>query len=164
MIGERTGTAFRETERGNSHMPKKSKNLLDHANDLASDIAPTGTVTYTSFATDIGGGTGTEAVTGSVVRTVTVDGVDPGVDCGSITNTAHLDGTGSTVVLDSLCGSVGKLVAFLSGTLVETGAGFTVDELHQVFADRFRFESTDLIWDDHNRQFRFASSLMRRIA
>lgn len=39
MIGERTGTAFRETERGNSHMPKKSKNLLDHANDLASDIA-----------------------------------------------------------------------------------------------------------------------------
>jgi vacuolar-type H+-ATPase subunit H len=39
MIGERTGTAFRETERGNSHMPKKSKNLLDHANDLATDIA-----------------------------------------------------------------------------------------------------------------------------
>jgi vacuolar-type H+-ATPase subunit H len=39
MIGARTGTAFRETERGDSHMPKKSKNLLDHANDLATDIA-----------------------------------------------------------------------------------------------------------------------------
>ena len=76
----------------------------------------------------------------------------------------HHVSTRPTVVLDSLCGSVGKLVAFLSGTLVETGAGFTADELHQIFADRFRLASTDLIWDDNNRQFRFASSVMQRIA
>jgi hypothetical protein len=72
--------------------------------------------------------------------------------------------TRPTVVVDALCGSVGKLVAFLSGTLVETGAGFTADELRQIFSDRFQFASTDLIWDDHSRQLRFASSLMQRIA
>jgi 2-polyprenyl-3-methyl-5-hydroxy-6-metoxy-1,4-benzoquinol methylase len=76
----------------------------------------------------------------------------------------HHVSTRPTVVVDSLCGSVGKLVAFLSGTLVETGAGFTADELRQVFGDRFQFASTDLVWDDHNRQLRFASSLMQRIA
>jgi SAM-dependent methyltransferase len=76
----------------------------------------------------------------------------------------HHVSTRPTVVVDALCGSVGKLVAFLSGALVETGAGFTIDELHQIFSDRFRFASTDLIWDDHNRQLRFASSLMQRIA
>ena len=76
----------------------------------------------------------------------------------------HHVSTRPTVVLDALCGPVGKLVAFLSGTLVETGAGFTADELREIFADRFRFASTDLVWDDHNRQLRFASSLMQRIA
>lgn len=76
----------------------------------------------------------------------------------------HHVSTRPTIVLDSLCGSVGKLVAFLSGTLVETGAGFTADELRQIFGDRFRFASTDLVWDDHNRQLRFASALLQRIA
>lgn len=76
----------------------------------------------------------------------------------------HHVSTRPTVVVDSLCGSVGKLVAFLSGTLVETGAGFTADELRQVFEDRFRIASTNLIWDDHNRPLRFASSLMQRLA
>ena len=76
----------------------------------------------------------------------------------------HHVSTRPTVVVDALCGSVGKLVAFLSGTLVETGAGFTADELRQIFGDRFQFASTDLIWDDHSRQLRFASSLMQRSA
>ena len=76
----------------------------------------------------------------------------------------HHVSTRPTVVLDSLCGSVGKLVAFLTGTLVETGAGFTADELHEIFSDRFRLESIDLIWDDNSRQLCFASALMQRIA
>lgn len=69
-----------------------------------------------------------------------------------------------TVLLDALCGSVGKLLGFLAGNLVEAGAGFTADELREIFSDRFRFESMDLIWDDNNRPFCFESSLMRRIA
>jgi 2-polyprenyl-3-methyl-5-hydroxy-6-metoxy-1,4-benzoquinol methylase len=69
-----------------------------------------------------------------------------------------------TVLVDCLCGSIGKLLGFLSGVLVETGAGFTADELREIFADRFRFESLDLIEDDNNRPFRFASALMRRMA
>jgi len=76
----------------------------------------------------------------------------------------HHVSTRPTIVLDGLCGSVGKLVAFLSGTLVETGAGFTADELRQIFADRFQIASTDLIWDDNSRQLRFASSLMQRVS
>jgi SAM-dependent methyltransferase len=76
----------------------------------------------------------------------------------------HHVSTRTTVLLDCLCGFVGKLLGFLSGTLVETGAGFTVDELGEIFSDRFRIESTDLIWDDYNRPLRFASSLMQRIS
>lgn len=75
----------------------------------------------------------------------------------------HHVSTRPTVIVDSLCGSVGKLVAFLSGTLVETGAGFTADELRQIFGDRFRFASMDLVWDDHNRQLRFVSAVLQRI-
>jgi SAM-dependent methyltransferase len=76
----------------------------------------------------------------------------------------HHVSTRPTVIVDSMCGSVGKLVAFLTGTLVETGAGFTADELREIFSDRFRLEPVDLIWDDNSRQLRFASTLMQRIA
>ena len=76
----------------------------------------------------------------------------------------HHVSTRPTVLLDGLCGQVAKLLCFLTGMLVETGTGFTADELHEVFSDRFRFESTDLIWDDNNRPLCFASSLLQRIA
>lgn len=76
----------------------------------------------------------------------------------------HHVSTRPTVLLDGLCGSVGKLLGFLTGSLVEAGAGFTADELREIFSDRFRFESIDLVWDDNNRPFCFESSLMRRIA
>ncbi len=69
-----------------------------------------------------------------------------------------------TLVLDAMYGSMGKLLAFLTGPLVETGCGFTENELREIFSDRFDFESIDLISDDNNRPFRFESALMRRIA
>jgi 2-polyprenyl-3-methyl-5-hydroxy-6-metoxy-1,4-benzoquinol methylase len=69
-----------------------------------------------------------------------------------------------TLIADALCGSVGKLLSFLSGALVEAGAGFTEPELREVFSDRFRFESVNLVGDDHNRPFRFLSAVMRRSA
>lgn len=69
-----------------------------------------------------------------------------------------------TLIVDGLCGPVGKLLGFLSGILVETGNGFTAGELREIFSDRFRFESIDLVPDDNNRPFRFESAVMRRIA
>jgi 2-polyprenyl-3-methyl-5-hydroxy-6-metoxy-1,4-benzoquinol methylase len=75
----------------------------------------------------------------------------------------HHVSTRPTMVLDAMYGSVGKLLGFLTGVLVETGCGFTEEELREIFSDRFRFESIDLIDDDNNRPFRFESALMRRI-
>ncbi len=75
----------------------------------------------------------------------------------------HHVSTRPTVVLDCMYGSVGKLLGFLAGPLVETGCGFTDEELREIFSDRFRFESIDLIDDDDNRPFRFESAVMRRI-
>ncbi len=69
-----------------------------------------------------------------------------------------------TLVLDAMYGSVGKLLAFLTGPLVETGCGFTEEELREIFSDRFDFESIELIEDDNNRPFRFESAVMRRAA
>jgi 2-polyprenyl-3-methyl-5-hydroxy-6-metoxy-1,4-benzoquinol methylase len=74
----------------------------------------------------------------------------------------HHVSTRPTVVLDGLCGSIGKLLGFLSGVLVETGAGFTEEELREIFAERFRIESIEQIADDHNRRFRFLSAVMQR--
>jgi 2-polyprenyl-3-methyl-5-hydroxy-6-metoxy-1,4-benzoquinol methylase len=68
-----------------------------------------------------------------------------------------------TALLDCLCGFVGMLLNLVVGTLVEMGAGFTADELREVFSDRFQFHSMDLVWDDNNRPFRFVSSVMERI-
>jgi 2-polyprenyl-3-methyl-5-hydroxy-6-metoxy-1,4-benzoquinol methylase len=76
----------------------------------------------------------------------------------------HHVSTRPTLLVDCLCGSVGKLLSFLSGTLVETGAGFTTDELREIFSERFRFQSIDLVWDDNNRPLCFASAIMQRIA
>lgn len=76
----------------------------------------------------------------------------------------HHVSTRPTLILDCLCGSVGKLLGLLSGVLVQTGSGFTDDELREVFSDRFRIESIDLIPDDNNRPFRFESAVMRRVA
>jgi hypothetical protein len=74
----------------------------------------------------------------------------------------HHVSTRPTVLLDCLAGFVGKLLGFLSGTLVETGAGFTADELREIFSERFRFQSIDLVWDDNNRPLCFASAVMQR--
>jgi SAM-dependent methyltransferase len=74
----------------------------------------------------------------------------------------HHVSTRPTLVLDCLGSFVGKLLAFLTGALVETGAGFTAEELRSVFSDRFAFRSIDLVWDDNNRPLRFASSLLQR--
>jgi SAM-dependent methyltransferase len=76
----------------------------------------------------------------------------------------HHVSTRPTMLLDSLCGFVGKLLGFVTGVLVETGAGFTVDEVESIFSDRFVIEAVDLIWDDNNRPLRFVSALMRHTA
>src|SRR5205814_6224375 len=65
--------------------------------DTVNDISTTGTgFSYTNFMTDIGGGTGTEDITGNATRTVSVD-----VTCtdgsGTIGNTANLAGEDSSI-------------------------------------------------------------------
>jgi 2-polyprenyl-3-methyl-5-hydroxy-6-metoxy-1,4-benzoquinol methylase len=76
----------------------------------------------------------------------------------------HHVSTRPTVVLDSMYGgALGKLLGLLTGPLVETGCGFSDDELREIFSDRFEIESIDLIDDDNNRPFRFESAVMRRI-
>ncbi|MGP8060934.1 MAG: class I SAM-dependent methyltransferase [Acidimicrobiales bacterium] len=67
-----------------------------------------------------------------------------------------------TVLVDCAFGFVGMLLGFVSGTLVQMGAGFTTGELREVFSDRFRFQSTDLVGDDNNRPFRFISSVLHK--
>jgi SAM-dependent methyltransferase len=74
----------------------------------------------------------------------------------------HHVSTRPTVMLDGLCGSVGKLLGFLSGVLVETGAGFVAGELREIFSGPFLVENVDLIADDDHRRFRFLSARMRR--
>ena len=59
---------------------------------------------------------------------------------------------------------MGKLLGLLTGPLVETGCGFTADELRQIFSDRFEISAIELIDDDDNRPFRFESAVMRRTA
>ena len=77
----------------------------------------------------------------------------------------HHVSTRPTVALDATFGgAMGKLVGLLTGPLVETGCGFTDDELREIFSERFEFESIELIDDDNNRPFRFESALMRRVA
>jgi 2-polyprenyl-3-methyl-5-hydroxy-6-metoxy-1,4-benzoquinol methylase len=74
----------------------------------------------------------------------------------------HHISTRPTVALDGTYGgAMGKLVGLLTGPLVETGCGFTDEELREIFTDRFDIESIDLIDDDNNRPFRFESALMR---
>jgi 2-polyprenyl-3-methyl-5-hydroxy-6-metoxy-1,4-benzoquinol methylase len=77
----------------------------------------------------------------------------------------HHISTRPTVALDGTYGgAMGKLLGLLTGPLVETGCGFTDEELREIFADRFEIESIDLIDDDNKRPFRFESALMRRTA
>jgi 2-polyprenyl-3-methyl-5-hydroxy-6-metoxy-1,4-benzoquinol methylase len=76
----------------------------------------------------------------------------------------HHVSTRPTVVLDCVGGFIGKLLGFLSGALIETGAGYTAGELHTIFSDRFAIESVDLVWDDNNRPLCFASAVMQRTA
>lgn len=64
--------------------------------DTETNIAATGTVTFSNFTTDIGGGTGTETLTASATRYVSVDYVG-GELGGLLTNCADLDGESSSV-------------------------------------------------------------------
>jgi 2-polyprenyl-3-methyl-5-hydroxy-6-metoxy-1,4-benzoquinol methylase len=74
----------------------------------------------------------------------------------------HHVSTRPTVALDATYGgAMGKLLGLLTGPLVETGCGFTDEELRQIFSDRFEIESIELIDDDSGRPFRFESALMR---
>jgi 2-polyprenyl-3-methyl-5-hydroxy-6-metoxy-1,4-benzoquinol methylase len=76
----------------------------------------------------------------------------------------HHVSTRPTVALDGAYGgAMGKLLGLLTGPLVETGCGFTDEELREIFTDRFEIESIQLIDDDNNRPFRFESALMRRL-
>lgn len=60
--------------------------------DSSANITTTGTLAVTGFATDIGGGTGSEVLSDSAVRTVEIT-VDPGSDGGTVTNCANLNGS-----------------------------------------------------------------------
>jgi 2-polyprenyl-3-methyl-5-hydroxy-6-metoxy-1,4-benzoquinol methylase len=74
----------------------------------------------------------------------------------------HHVSTRPTVALDATYGgAMGKLVGYLTGPLVETGCGFTDDELREIFSERFEVESIELIEDDEGRPFRFESALLR---
>jgi SAM-dependent methyltransferase len=74
----------------------------------------------------------------------------------------HHVSTRPTVALDATYGgAMGKLIGLLTGPLVETGCGFTDDELRQIFSGRFEIESIELIDDADGRPFRFESALMR---
>jgi SAM-dependent methyltransferase len=84
---------------------------------------------------------------------------------GSFHLICHHVSTRPTVALDGAYGgAIGKLLGLITGPLVETGCGFTDDELREIFSDRFEIESIDLIDDDGGRPFRFESALMRRPA
>ncbi|HSD24552.1 MAG TPA: class I SAM-dependent methyltransferase [Solirubrobacterales bacterium] len=75
----------------------------------------------------------------------------------------HHVSTRPTVALDAAYGgAMGKLLGYLTGPLVETGCGFTDDELMEIFSDPFEVESIELIDDDEGRPFRFQSAVMRR--
>jgi 2-polyprenyl-3-methyl-5-hydroxy-6-metoxy-1,4-benzoquinol methylase len=75
----------------------------------------------------------------------------------------HHVSTRPTVALDGTYGgALGKLIGLLTGPLVETGCGFTDEELREIFSDRFEIDSIDQVEDDNNRPFRFESALMRR--
>ena len=74
----------------------------------------------------------------------------------------HHVSTRPTVALDATYGgAMGKLLGYLTGPLVETGCGFTDEELREIFSARFEMESIELIDDDEGRPFRFESALMR---
>ncbi len=81
---------------------------------------------------------------------------------GSLHLICHHVSTRPTMLLDAIAGSVGKLLGFLSGVLVEPGSGFTADELRDIFGRRFSFESIDRVWDDNHRPLCFLSSVLQR--
>ncbi len=74
----------------------------------------------------------------------------------------HHVSTRPTLLYESVSGYVGKLLGFLTGQLVDTGVGYTVDEIDEVFAERFTMVAAEVVADDNNRPLRFVSSLLRR--
>jgi 2-polyprenyl-3-methyl-5-hydroxy-6-metoxy-1,4-benzoquinol methylase len=77
----------------------------------------------------------------------------------------HHVSTRPTLALDGTYGgAMGKLLGLITGPLVETGCGFTDDELREIFSGRFEIDSIEQIGDDQGRPFRFESAVMRAIA
>jgi len=74
----------------------------------------------------------------------------------------HHVSTRPTMLYESVSGHVGKLLGFVTGQLVETGTGYTADEIDEIFAERFVVESAELVDDDNGRPLRFVSSVLRR--
>lgn len=66
--------------------------------DDATHVALAGTATTTDFATDIGGGTGTETISASATRAVSMT-ADGGTSGGTVTNCANIDSPNSTTTL-----------------------------------------------------------------
>lgn len=93
-------------------------------------------------------------------RDLVADRLVPG---GHLHLICHHVSTRPTMIVDCIAGFMGKLLGFLTGVLAETGAGFTVEELQEVFSDRFELRATELIWDDNNRPLCFLSSLLQRV-
>jgi 2-polyprenyl-3-methyl-5-hydroxy-6-metoxy-1,4-benzoquinol methylase len=93
-------------------------------------------------------------------RALVADRLAPG---GHFHLICHHVSTRPTVALDAAYGgAIGKLLGLITGPLVETGCGFTDEELREIFSDRFEIESIELIEDDDGRPFRFESAVMRR--
>lgn len=67
--------------------------------DESSDISATGTVSFSDYQTDIGGGTGSEPVYDSASRFVKVN-ASPGASGGTISNHANLRGSDSFVTVN----------------------------------------------------------------
>jgi SAM-dependent methyltransferase len=74
----------------------------------------------------------------------------------------HHVSTRPTLLYESVSGYVGKLLGFLTGQLVETGVGYSVDEVDEVFAERFTLVSAEVVADDNHRPLSFVSALLRR--
>jgi hypothetical protein len=92
-------------------------NMQDNASvtltDLASNLALTGTASYSSFSTTVGAGSGTEMISGSVTRTATTSQVNGGANGGTITDCASIDNNDSTF---SLVGPINSATALPSYT------------------------------------------------
>jgi hypothetical protein len=92
----RVTSAIPTLENGNSTVT-----LSDTSGDVSVDDS---SVTVSNFLTTIGGGTGSEVISGDVTRSVSVDETCSPPGSATVNNTAHLDGASSSVTISlGLC-------------------------------------------------------------